>query len=63
MYMHSLADQNLYRLENNLLNFSEISRKSNLNRTTSLKFCDESFTIVTPINCSVIWCKTPLCVI
>jgi len=54
MYMHSLADQNLYRLENNLLNFSEISRKSNLNRTTSLKFCDESFTIVTPINCSVI---------
>ena len=36
----------------NVLN--EISRKSNLNRTTWLKFCDRSFTIVTPINCFVI---------
>jgi len=36
----------------NVLN--EISRKSNLNRTTWLKFCDGSFTIVTPINCFVI---------
>jgi len=36
----------------NVLN--EISRKSNLNRTTWLKFCDGSFAVVTPINCSVI---------
>jgi len=54
MSMHSLADQNVHRLENTVLNVSEISRKSNLNRTTSLKFCDEMFTIVTPIDCSVI---------
>ena len=48
----------------NVLN--EISRKSNLNRTTWLKFRNGSFTIITPINCSVwssgqqhfVWSKT-----
>jgi len=38
----------------------EVSRKSNLNRTLSLKVCDESFTIVPPINCSVQSCKRAL---
>ena len=33
MSMHSNANQNVHRLENNLLNANEISRKSNLNRT------------------------------
>jgi len=36
----------------NFLN--EISRESNLNRTTWLQVWDGSFAIVTPINCSVI---------
>ena len=52
--LHSLADQNVHRLEKM---FNEISRKSNLNRTTWLKFCDGRFTIFTPINCFVIYWK------
>jgi len=59
--LHSLADTNVHRLEKNALN--EISRKSNLNLNTWLKFCDGSFTIVTPINCSMIEWTTALCLI
>jgi len=42
---------------------NEISRKSKLNHTTWLKFCNWSFTIVTPTNCSVISWATALCLI
>jgi len=40
--LNSLADQKIRRLEKM---FNEITRKSNLNRTTWLKFCDGCFTI------------------
>jgi len=42
--LHSLADWNVYQKKSSQRNITQ----SNLNRTTWLKFCDGSFTIVTP---------------